>query len=103
MKTPPAISTGPAGLDILEYVSVSVPCGQCGRHYDVTLRQVLLSQDMLHEGCPATSPDECMPLTYAGLANETTLHDFDRSWACVLRQVQAAGFHLAFGPPPLAH
>lgn len=89
--------------DILQHVAVSVPCGACGQHYDVTLRQVLLSQEMLHEGCPASSEPECPQLTYASLANETALRALERSWKGVLEQADQMGFTLTFCRPALSH
>lgn len=41
-------------MDILEAVSVTMPCGACSSEYELTLRQVVLSQQMLHEGCPVS-------------------------------------------------
>lgn len=80
-----------------------MPCGACGRHYDVTLRQVLLSQDMLHAGCPVASETECPPLTYAALANEAALRDFERSWRRVIDQVNAIGLDVTLCRPILSH
>lgn len=93
----------PASLDILQHVAVSVPCGACGQHYDVSLRQVLLSQEMLHAGCPTTSDTECPPLTYAALANEAVVRDFERSWRRVVEQVSAMGLDLTMRRQVLSH
>lgn len=80
-----------ASFDLLEHVAVSVPCGTCGQHYNVTLRHVLLAHEMLHEGCPVHSDTECPPLTYAALADESSLRDLERSWTRVAEQARAAG------------
>ncbi len=47
-------------MDILEAVEVELPCGGL---YEVTLKQILLSQQMIHEGCPvpADYATECPP------------------------------------------
>ena len=62
--------TGPEipAIDILDEVAVSVPCASCGGHYPVTLRQVLVAQDLLHEDCPAQREAEWLTTAYAGLA-----------------------------------
>lgn len=39
-------------MDILEIVAIEIPCSACGGRYEVTLKQIALSQQMLHEGCP---------------------------------------------------
>ena len=54
-------------MDILEIVAIEIPCSACGGRYEVTLKQIALSQQMLHEGCPVQVVDECPPLAYSGL------------------------------------
>lgn len=93
----------PAEIDILQHVSVSVPCPACGQHYDVPLRQVLLSQQMLHEGCPVATETECPQVTYAVLVNEAILADFQRSWARLVAQVRHSGFDVTVARPLLSH
>jgi hypothetical protein len=34
-------------MDILEIVAIEIPCSACGERYEVTLKQVALSQQML--------------------------------------------------------
>ena len=99
----PAVRPTNAQPDILQQVAVRVPCASCGRHYEVTLRQVLMSQDMLNAGCPVCSETECLPLTYAQLADEAALRDLERSWARVAQVVRAAGLDLTLCRPPLIH
>lgn len=98
-----AAQAASAELDILQHVAVRVPCGACGRYYDVTLREVLLSQAMLHAGCPASSDRECPPLTHAALADEAAVRDFERSWRRVIQQVNSIGLDLTVCAPGLSH
>lgn len=88
-------------LDILQYVSVTVPCAACGSHYEVPLRQILLSHQLLHQGCPAASETECPQVIYAALLNETVLREFERSWARLLAQVRDGGLSLEVSRPLL--
>lgn len=99
----PVIESEPAALDLLQHLAVRVPCGACGHRYDVSLRQVLLSQDMLHDGCPVCAETECSPLTYAALANEEALRDFARSWGRLRDLVHTAGLELTICRPILSH
>ena len=46
-------------MDILEIVAIEIPCSARGGRYEVTLKQIALSQQMLHEGCPVQVVDEC--------------------------------------------
>lgn len=98
-----AVVTEFPDFDILENASVMMPCGSCGESYPVTLRKVLLAQEGLHAGCPARSEEDCPPLTYAALAEESALRDLVRSWTRVMHQVEAAGFDLTFRRPPMRH
>ncbi len=98
-----AKSIGSAELDILRHVSVSVPCPACGQHYGVTLRQVLLSQQMLHEGCPVANETECPQVTYSALADETALREFERAWKRIVGAVETSGLELQLTRPVLAH
>jgi hypothetical protein len=34
-------------MDILEIVAIEIPCSACGGRYEVTLKQVAVSQEML--------------------------------------------------------
>lgn len=88
----------PAGapeLDLLRRVVVQVPCVACGHYYGVTLRQVLLAQQLVHQGCPARHEPECPPVIYSKLADEDALHEFDQSWWRLVDRVRSAGFELS--------
>jgi len=97
-----AAAIEPVALDLLQPVAVPVPCAASGQHYTVSLRDVLLSQDMRHEGCPVCHETECL-LTCAALADEAAVRDFERRWLQLLRQVRADGFDLTIRRPILSH
>lgn len=97
------VTAAPADLDLLQEIAILVPCAACGQHYTVCMRDVLASQQMLHDGCPVCSETECLPLTYATLANESALREFDQSWSRLSSQVRAAGFDLTICRPVLSH
>jgi len=62
-------------MDILEIVAIEIPCNACGQRYEVTLKQVALSQQMLHEGCPVQVERECPPLFYSGLVDRELVQE----------------------------
>jgi hypothetical protein len=66
--------------DILEVVSIEIPCVACGGRYEVTLKQVALSQKMLHEGCPIRVETECPPLTQSGLMDRELIQELQGVW-----------------------
>jgi tRNA G26 N,N-dimethylase Trm1 len=72
----------PETMDILEAIGMELPCGACGGRYEVTLKQVLLSQQMLHEGCPVPAhyTTECPPLYYSDLVGRELIEEFQRTW-----------------------
>jgi hypothetical protein len=46
----------------------------------VTLKQIALSQQMLHEGCPVQVVDECPPLAYSGLVDQKLVQELQEIW-----------------------
>lgn len=72
-------------MDILEAVTVMMPCCACSNQYELTLKQVVLSHQMLHEGCPVTDERECPPLFWSHVVDEELARDSrnggrDRAW-----------------------
>jgi hypothetical protein len=49
--------------------------------YEITLKQIALSQLMIHEGCPVQVVDECPPLAYSGLADQELIQELRKVWA----------------------
>lgn len=96
-------TTAVADFDLLQHIGVRLPCTTCGEYYDVSFRQVQLSQELLHLGCPESSDAEWSTVTYAALANEAALHEFERSWTRLARQVRAMGLQVTVRRPLLGH
>jgi hypothetical protein len=80
--------------DLLESLAVRVPCAACGEHYDISLRQVLLSQQMMHEGCPVPTETECPPIFHAPLAEGKAVRELERSWSRLTALLRAKGLDL---------
>jgi len=83
-----------AYLDLLESAAIRVPCGACGQHYGISLRQVLFSRRMMHEGCPVHTETECPPLFHAPLADGEAVRDLERSWVHLAELLRATGLDL---------
>jgi hypothetical protein len=81
-------------MDILERVVIEIPCSACGGRYEVTLKQVLLSQGMMHEGCPIQIVDECPALAYSGLVDEEVIQELQRVWARLEEKAHGASGEL---------
>lgn len=57
-------------MDILEMVAIEIPCRTCGGRYEVSLKKIALSQQMLHEGRPVLPETECPPLFLSSFVDQ---------------------------------
>lgn len=80
-------------MNILEDVSIELSCVVCGSKYKVSLEKVLLSEHLLHEGCPVPMPytTECPPLYYSHLIDHSLIHELQRIWLRLEENAEAAG------------
>ena len=75
-------------MDILEIVAIEIPCSACGGRYEVTLKQIALSQQMLHEGCPIRVETECPPLAQSGLVDQELIQELQSVWGRLEEKVR---------------
>ena len=68
-------------MDILEMVAIEIPCRTCGGRYEVSLKKIALSQQMLHDGCPVRAETECPPLFLSGFVDRELTQDLQRIWS----------------------
>lgn len=83
-------------MDILDLTALSLVCSSCGSRYQIPLKQVLLSQDMLRHGCPVTEESECPPVVYARLLDRELLQQLQQLWRSLEEKAHAAGGELVF-------
>jgi len=81
-------------MDILEFVAIEIPCVACGGRYEVTLKQVALSQKMLHEGCPIRVETECPPLAHSGLVDQELVQELQSVWGRLEEKARGTGGEL---------
>ncbi len=86
-------------MDILSRVAVRLPCRWCGESYFVPLRDVLLSHQVMHEGCPVPEETECPPVFQSRLAAESAVKAFEEAWGRLERRALADGGELALMNP----
>jgi hypothetical protein len=55
-------------MDVLNSIGIRIRCLNCGGAYLVPLSDVLLSHELLHQGCPVAQETECPPPFQARLA-----------------------------------
>lgn len=68
-------------MDILEIVAIEIPCRSCGGRYEVSLKKIAVSQQMLHEGCPVRAETECPPLFLSGFVDTELARDLQSVWS----------------------
>jgi len=80
-------------VDILEAVAIEYSCAACKERHEITLKQVLLSQQMLHDGCPVppSFTIECSPLYYADFVDHDLLRELERIWLRLGESARAVG------------
>jgi hypothetical protein len=81
-------------MDILEILAIDIPCNACGERYEVTLKQVALSQEMLQEGCPVQVENECPPFAYSGLVDQELVQELQSVWVRLEEKARGAGGEL---------
>ena len=82
-------------VDILEILAIDIPCSASGGgRYEVTLKQVALSQEMLYEGCPVQVENERPPLAYSGLVDQELVQELQSVWMRLEEKARAAGGEL---------
>ena len=67
-------------MDILNSIAIRIRCLNCGGAYLVPLSDVLLSHQLLHQGCPVAQETECPPPFQARLAPEAAIEALDCAW-----------------------
>ena len=83
-------------MEILDRLSISLPCGSCGERYTVPLRNVLASHELLRAGCPVDTTEECPPLVWAALGDEVELRTLAEIWSHLEARAAASGGSLVY-------
>ncbi len=83
-------------MDILNSIAIRIHCPNCGRAYMVPLRDVLLSHELMHQGCPVMEETECPPLFQARLAPQSVVEELDRAWRAIEDQARKNGYELVW-------
>ncbi|MGA7784500.1 MAG: hypothetical protein WB997_07645 [Candidatus Acidiferrales bacterium] len=56
----------------------------------MTLKQIALSQEMMHEGCPIQVESECPPLAYFGIVDQELVMELQRVWVRLEEKARGA-------------
>ncbi len=83
-------------MDILNSIAIRIRCLNCGGAYLVPLNDVLLSDKLLHQGCPVAEETECPPLFQSRLAPRAAIEALDRAWQIIDDRVRKNGGELVW-------
>lgn len=87
-------------MDILKAMAIKLPCNVCGGRYQVTLRQIHVSQETLrHEGCPVARESECPPAPFGPLVEPELIDELQQLWQRLEEQAHAVGGALSLQEP----
>ncbi len=81
-------------MDILSVVAIRLLCTWCGEPYFVPLRDILLSHQVMHGGCPVAEETECPPVFQSRLATESAVKALDEAWRRLEGRARADGGEL---------
>ena len=81
-------------MDLLSLAALRLTCPACGKSYAVPLRSILLSHQILHEGCPVAHETECPPAFQQRLASCAAVRDLDLAWKGLEQKARSAGGEL---------
>ena len=85
-------------MDIVDAVSIRMPCKACGQSYKVPLRDVLLSHTVVRCGCPVMQETECPPVFQIRLFDRAAIEDLISAWQRLASRAQADGGELVISP-----
>ncbi len=83
-------------MEIVNSIAIRIRCPKCNEPYIVPLRDVLLSHETLHQGCPVAEETECPPLFQARLAPRQEIEALDRAWRAIEDRARMNGGELVW-------
>jgi hypothetical protein len=86
-------------MDVLSLAGIRLQCFQCGGSYLVPLRDILLSHQIMHEGCPVAAETECPPVFQSRLASHWAVNALDEAWRRLEHCAQTDGGELVLMGP----
>jgi hypothetical protein len=78
-------------MNILDAVSIRLPCNACGQTYEVPLRDVLLSHTVVRCGCPVIQETECPPVFQVRLFDRGPIEALGSAWERLASRAHADG------------
>ncbi len=87
-------------MDIGKAVTLELPCNVCGGRFAISLAQMHLADQTLHEGCRDLQGErECLPLAAKGLLDEQVITALEDAWRHLEAQAHGLGGWLSVRSP----
>lgn len=81
-------------MNILDEVGGPIPRSANFGECVVTLKQALLSHQMLHDGCPVSDERECPPIYWSRVIDEQLINELQSTWKRLEQAAWRAGGEL---------
>lgn len=81
-------------MNILDFAAIKLQCRSCERVYEVPLRDILLSHEIVHCGCPVPHETECPPIYQVRICGDDAVKALQSAWTAVSRCAERAGGEL---------
>jgi hypothetical protein len=81
-------------MNILDIAAIKLRCGCCAQVYEVPLRDILLSHEIVHCGCPVPYETECPPVYQVRICGDEAVNALQSAWTAVSHCAELAGGEL---------
>lgn len=81
-------------MDILDNAAIRLLCRSCDQYYDVPLRDIVLSHEVVHCGCPVPHETECPPVFQVRICDNKVLERLQSAWREAYHCAELAGGEL---------
>ena len=85
-------------MDILDNAAIKLLCRTCDHYYEVPLRDILLSQEIVHCGCPVPHETECPPVYQVRIFDSKVAEALQTAWRAASHCAELAGGELVVLP-----
>jgi hypothetical protein len=81
-------------MDILDSAAIRLLCRFCDHYYEVPLRDILLSHEIVHCGCPVPHETECPPVFQIRICDSKVVESLQIAWRAASHCAELAGGEL---------
>ena len=81
-------------MDILDSAAIRLLCRSCDHYYEVPLRDILLSHEIVHCGCPVPHETECQPVFQVRICEHEVVERLQTAWSAASHYAELAGGEL---------